>query len=826
MKNAAKETFVAAVNNAPAIETDFMVGLNQEQVAKRIEEGFSNKTPKKVTKSYWQILSDNLFSFFNLIFLAITVLMLVAGMRGTYYLFLIPILGNILIGLIADCRARRLVDKLRVVNEESFSVMRDKKEVKLPLDQIVLSDIVVLRSGDQVPADLVIVNGRVKMDESLISGESTLLAKAPGDSLLSGSFVHSGKCYARVVHVGAANYAETIEHAAKSFTRPKSELKASVLLIFQWTGFTAIALFLAMLATWLITDRLNGTALDYAAFSGFVIATSGSIEAMIPAGLYLLTSLTLAIGIINLSKEKIDVQELYSIEMLSRIDTLCFDKTGTLTDGHLVVQDFYNYSEASDGEVKDFLGSLLTSSGDANDTAVCLKAAFGVGTHRAERAIAFTSETKFSAASFKDVGTYVLGAPGFVEAEPNEIADARIAHLCEQGYRVVGVYWSKKMMSEAALPKKLSLVGVISLQDHIKDDAKETIAWFKENGVAIKIVSGDDPRTCSEIAASVGIPGAANSVSLQGKNEKDLAGLADKSTVYGRVTPEQKAALIEEWQKQGHKVAMVGDGVNDVLALKKADCSIAMASGAMAARNVAHLVSLDSDFAHLPAVVREGRRVINNLQRSSVLFLSKTLFAILTTLLFLIVSWVNRAPYAYPFTTKSLIVWETITIGFGGLALSLQPSKEPLRGSYLKNVLTRSLPSGFLEFLSVAVIFLAAAISPSFFSADTTASYGVAAAVSVLAFTAISYLILFRVSYPFDRYRLIVFCLSLILGVGYFSLDLFYAKGSFLGIAYETIPAPAFILLAGTVATIAILYFAFGWVNDAKNAKKTGGKKA
>jgi cation-transporting P-type ATPase E len=805
------------------IEADFMVGLTPDEVNKRESQGLVNRLPKKVTKSYPQIFADNLFSFFNLIFLSITILMLVAGMKGTYYFFLIPIVGNIIVGLVADLHARRLVDKLRLFNEEKIHVMRDKKEVELPLQELVLSDILVLYAGDQLPADAVIVNGRLAMDESLVSGESTYLAKRPGDSLLSGSIVHSGKAYARVEHVGNANYAEKLEQSAKTFMRPRSELKASVLKIFAWTGSTAALLFLAMLATWLITDSKQGVALDYAAFQGFIKGTSGSIVAMIPAGLYLLISLTLAIGIINLAKRRIDVQELYSIEMLSRVDTICFDKTGTLTDGKLQVSDFYNYSEASDLELKDYLASLLTATGDANPTALCLKNTFGVGSHRASWALAFSSETKYSAASFKDEGTYVLAAPGFVEAAHNEIGEARIQHLCERGHRVLAIYYGKKEIENGALPRKLALIGVISLQDHIKDDAKETIAWFKKSGVAVKLISGDSPITSSEIANAVGIEGAANEVSLEKVSDEELPSLVKANTVFGRVTPEQKAAIIGILQSEGHKVAMVGDGVNDILALKKADCSIAMASGAMASRNVAHLVSLDNDFSKLPAVVIEGRRVINNLQRSSTLFLSKTLFAILTTLVFLIVSWIQNTPYAYPFTTKSLIVWETITIGFGGLFLSLQPSKEPLKGSYLKNVIQDSLPSGLFEFLSMIVIFSAYWISPSFFGEDSNA-YGAAAAIAVFAFTAISYLVLAKVSYPFDRYRTIVFCLSFLLGVGYFLLDIFWGQGNLLGIPYSTLPSRAIILDVVLVVVIAILYATYVVLSRLMRAKKAGGK--
>lgn len=821
-----REELIKSIAEEPAIEADFMVGLTSAQVEQRIKDGFNNRIPKKVTKSFWQIFCDNFFSFFNLVFFAIAVLMLFAQLDWTYFFFLLPIVCNIIIGLVADIHARVLVDKLRLVTDPKVNVMRDGKELSLGVDEVVLSDIMVLHSGDQICADGVIVNGTLKLDESLVTGESEAIHKMTGDQILSGTFVVAGKAYVRVNRVGLANYAEGLQDSAKNFERPYSELKESCLKIFWTSGVTAIVLFLAMLLTWIITTKARGLDLDFASYRGFIRSTSGSLEAMIPAGLYLLTSLTLAIGIINLAKRRMNVQELYSIEMLARVDTICFDKTGTLTDGVLSIKEFYNFSDFTDAELQGLLSGLLVGTGDSNGTATALKKAYPHPTHNAVCSIPFDSERKYSAASFAGMGTLALGAPGFVSALPNAIADARASQLASRGYRVVGLYWSKKMIANNDIPAKMAFIGLLSLSDHVKADAKPTIDWFRSNGVGIKIISGDNPVTVSEIANEVGVPGAVNYISLENIKDEDIPSLADRYTVFGRVKPEQKALLVSALQEEGHKVAMTGDGVNDILALKKADCSIAMASGSSAARNVAHLVSLDNDFSKLPDVVAEGRRVINNLQRTASLFLSKTVFAIIVTIAFLVVSWATGRGYSYPFTTKNMLVWEMVTIGGGGLFLSLQPSKERLQGSYLANVLVKAVPAGISEILLVGVFYITAAIFPSFMSADA------AKGLSVIGFTAISYLVLFRISLPFDTYRTTVFCSLLIVGAAFFAIDGYFSVNypnnhlaHLFGINYQALGPQQILMSVILFVCLCAVYVLLDWASR-KIAKKCGLKKA
>lgn len=814
-----KEEFIKEVASAPVLEADFMVGLSSEQVQARIAEGFTNKTPKKVTKTYWEIFCDNFFSFFNMVFFGIAVLMAFAHIDISNYLFLLPILCNIVIGLFTDIRARQLVDRLRLVTDPKVTVMRDHKMIDLPVDEVVLSDIMVLNTGDQICADAIIVQGRLNVDESLLTGESDSVLKTTDEQILSGSFVRSGKAYARVNRVGIANFAEGLQDSAKHFDRPNSELKSSSLKIFWTTGALSIVLGVAMTITWIATSFAQKGGLSFTDYQNFIHYTlSGSMEAMIPAGLYLLTSLTLGIGVINLANKHMNVQQLYSLEMLARVDTICFDKTGTLTDGMLAVKDLVNYSKLNNKEIQDILASLVKSTGDKNATASAISRYFKSAPYTAQFSLPFDSSKKYSAATFPEKGTFVLGAPGFVDAVPSSEGAAMVEEMAKRGLRVVGLYGNNKPLKNGEIPAKSTLIALISFSDHLKNDAKKTIAWFVENRVAIKVISGDNPVTVSQIAKEAGVPHGDLYLNMIDVKDEDIPNLVNSYAVFGRVSPEQKSLLVTALQKEGHKVAMTGDGVNDILALKKADCSIAMASGASAARNVAHMVSMDNDFSKLPDVVGEGRRVINNLQRTASLFLTKTVFAIVLTSVFLFVSWFEHVPFAYPFIVKNMYVWEIVTIGLGGLLLSLQPTKERLKGSYLSNVLSEAIPAGLTCIAAVGFYYILAACLPSFLSLEN------ARTLSVVTFTALSYLILFRVSLPFDNYRAIVFVSLLIVGFLFFFLDSSLDLQLF-GIRYTLIANHVFLGLSVFVV-LATLYFLIDWLGKKFLYKKEnpGGK--
>lgn len=786
------EDFISRVEKQKPINTDFSVGLKEYQVEIRRKQGFVNKVPPKVTKTTWNIIKDNVFTFFNLMFLIIGLSLLIANAPVKFYLFAIPVLANISIGLISDIRARSLVQKLRLVNNPKARVVRNGRERDIPVEDLVLSDVMVVFAGDQICADATILSGSLSVDQSMLTGESIKIKKKVGSTILSGTYATSGKAYCRVDKVGIANYAERLQDSAKSFSRPKSELKSSSLKIFKITGIIAVCFGLAETLSWLIGLGFKPTYQDYRTF---VMGTlSGSLEAMIPAGLYLLTSIALETGVINLAKKRMNVQELYSLEMLARSDVICFDKTGTLTDGNLGLHAFKNYSKLSDEELATRVKSLVVATGDNNSTALCIRKSFEQHPYPATQSIPFNSDNKYSAATLPKKGTYVIGAPGFVPAGKLTAAEREIKTYTNRGFRVLGVYYNKLPIRNGKLQGKCTMIGLLILEDHIKEDAPETIKWFVDNRVTVKVISGDNPITVSEIAKSVGVPDGDKYINMYKVKDEEIPEIVDKYAVFGRVKPNQKELIVAALQAKGHTVAMTGDGVNDILALKKADCSIAMASGSSAAQTVSHLVSLDSDFSKLPFVVAEGRRVINNLQRSSALFLTKTAFAIFVTLGSLIISWSNQMPYTYPFNPTNMYIWELVTIGLGGLLLSLQPSRERLKGSYLGNVLLRAIPAALTGCLAVSTFLVygfVQSLQVSDYESKMQAIH-LALSLSVLGFTAISYVSLFRISLPLDGYRTAVFVVLVVAGLGLLTLDYIMTKkypdgifANLFGIDYE-----------------------------------------
>ncbi len=808
-----KEKLLIELEKAEKYSPDTKNGLNDDQIKARREAGLVNKTPKKVTKSYWKIFTDNFFSFFNAILFLIAILMLTGGIfEIKYYGFLFVLFANIIIGLVTDIRARAMVDKLRLITDPKARVVRNGEETEIPVGEIVYEDIMILSPGEQICADGIVVEGSLKTDESLISGESAAIEKTIGSQIYSGSYVKSGKAYVSVNRVGSANYAEDIQSKAQEFSRPKSELKRSCIEIFMATGFVSMLMGLLETATY-IAKCINSTGFTRENYYDFTKMIGGSMVAMIPSGLYLLVSLTLATGVIALARKRMNVQELYCIEMLARVDVLCFDKTGTLTDGTIVVDKIHSldpsYDETKIGEI---LGSLVKATKDENGTAKAISSSFVSAPFTPVASIPFDSEYKYSAASFEGEGTYIMGAYGFIEKEKDEKTESLIESLSSEGLRVIALYQNDKMIENGKIPCKNHLIALISFTDHIKDDAKPNIEWFKKNGVQVKVISGDNALTVSHIAGLVGVENASDYVSMDEVKDEDIPSLVENHSVFGRVKPEQKALIVEALQAKGHKVAMTGDGVNDIIALKKADCSIAMASGSSAARNVAHIVSMDNGFSKLPDVVGEGRRVINNLQRSASLFLGKTIFAIVVSFAFLVLSWCGKG--GYPFSTTNLFVWEFATIGAGGFFLALQPSNERLSGSFVRNVLAAALPSGLMEILVVACCFAAHAINPEFMS------YRAAVTTSTIAFTIMSYPILFRISLPLDKYRTPIFFFLFAVGVACFLLDFLMPgkttdAGNFsflLDLDYGVMNLSLAFFILGQIVLLTALYFFIDWL--------------
>ncbi|OPZ37142.1 MAG: Calcium-transporting ATPase 1 [Tenericutes bacterium ADurb.BinA155] len=814
------KTLEEKIAAAPRYDVSFNDGLTPEQVQARREEGLYNKTRKHPTKSYAQIVFDNVFNFFNVLLVIIFVAMLFGHLPATSYFFMVILVANMTIGLIQDIHARHLVDRLRLLTDPKAKIVRNGTVLSLPVDDVVLGDILQLDAGDQICSDAVLVDGSCHCDESLLTGESVAVEKAVGDHVLSGSFLTKGHCRVRVEKIGAANYAETIEGKASSFRRPKSEIKSAIGQIFVFAGVITIVLGLTMTITWAAKADLSNPD----SYQRFIQSTSGSLVAMIPAGMYLLTSLTLAVGVILLARKRMLVQELYCIEMLARVDVLCLDKTGTLTDGSMNVEHIYPVSDFTDEQIDRALQGIVYGTADSNATAMAIKKYYPDGNGQDVISfICFDSALKYSAASFKE-GTYVLGAPGFVKAKDNREGDVKLDSLTKAGFRVLGLYFNKTQISEGKINGTFELVALVSLSDHIKEDAASNIAWFKNNGVEIRVISGDNPITVSQIAVKVGVPNGANYVNCTGKSDAELEALSKDHTVFGRVTPEQKEVLINAYKKQGHTVAMTGDGVNDILALKSADCSIAMASGAEAARNVSYLVSLDNDFSKLPAVVDQGRRVINNLQRTCSLFLSKTLFAMTLSVIFLITQWSGQI--AYPFSTQNMLVWEGVSIGVAAFFLALQPSKERLKGSFLGNILVKALPAGLTEILAVVLTYLISYFWSGSFCSATSRELITQAAVllAVISFTTVSYVVLFRICLPFNSYRTVLFIAMLLLGICFFVTDYFVPTIKLLNLSWKNLTW-GFSLVAFTIVTLCSgFYFLVDWGIRKIASKSSGGR--
>lgn len=809
------------ISAATPFEVNPSQGLNKEQVETRKKEGLSNKTKKQVTKTYPQILFDNLFNFLNIILFVVFILMVLAKLSFANYFFMIILTANIVIGIIQDINARRMVDKLRVVTDPKAKVIRDGREWELPVNEVVLSDIVRLSNGDQICADSIVRSGEVSVDESLLTGESVPVRKKEGDLIYSGTFLTKGECLAEVCKVGAANYAETLRSHASEFNRPKSEIKQSINSIVLICGIMAICFGATQFITFTIQGLNDGLSFFdmygsmNPSLSSLIGSVSGSMVAMLPTGMFLLTSLTLAVGVISLAKKRVLVQQLYCIEMLARIDMLCLDKTGTLTDGTMALTETITFGRNTQpSEIGYLVSAILHFTRDSNPTAEALSKAFGSSCNEQMVAsIPFDSELKYSAVSLADEGTYVFGAYGFVPAKENIEVKQTIASKANEGYRCLVVARNKKYIKDGKVPDGCEIIGVLVLSDHIKDDARENIKWFKDSGVEIRVISGDDPVTVSEIAKRVGVPNAEACVSLEGKSLEETSKLAGMYSVFGRVNPEQKAVLVSAYKNMGKKVAMTGDGVNDILALKVADCSIAMASGSEAARNVSHLVALDSDFSKLPDVVFQGRRVINNLQRTCSLFVTKTIFAIVISTIF-IVSMLAGGK-SYPYTTANMFLWEFLTIGVSSFFLALQPSNEKLQGSFLRNILVKAVPAGLTEIFAALIPFVIYLGWPNALSMSGSNAWEAARTCSVLSFTLMSFLALFRICVPFNKYRTVLFIGLSILGALIIGGDIYFyfsrnlAASPILRLQWNNLSWGFYLITTLNIFIFGALYFLF-----------------
>ena len=653
-------------------------GLTKEEVAQRVQKGQTNLTQTVPTKSVKRIIRDNICTLFNLINVILAALVIAVGSYKNV-LFMGVILCNTAIGIFQEIRAKRTVDRLSLISAPKAHVLRDGALIQLPMEELVLDDIMMLEAGQQVGADCVLLEGNCEMDESLLTGESDPIHKAPGEELLSGSIVVSGKGYARINRVGKDSYAAKILGDVKYIKKPHSEIMVAINQILKVIGIGIIPVGLLLFGKSLFFTDAN--------FSLAIVSTVAALIGMIPEGLILLTSVSLAAGVVALGRRNALVNELFGIETLARTDVVCMDKTGTLTSGEMFLDRTLPLGDATPEEIGTCMALLLHTGADETPTVRALSQAFAAADGAAVlQAVPFSSERKWSAAQAEGLGSVLLGAP---ERLLSGQALTQAQTLASEGLRVLALARSSFPLSGETLPEGLIPLALLCLRDALRPNVQKTVRYFGEQGVALKVISGDNPLTVSHAAAAAGVPGADRMVDLSAlSGSKDYAALSRSYTIFGRVSPQDKQGLIEALRKDGHGVAMAGDGVNDIPAPKAAACSIAMAGGSDAACRVAQITLLDADFDVMPRIVLEGRRVINNITRAASLFLVKNIFSLILSVLLLIF------PFAYPFAPIQLTLVSSLTIGLPSFVLALQPSRDRVSGRFLRNVIMRALPGG------------------------------------------------------------------------------------------------------------------------------------
>ena len=688
-----------------------MTGLTNEQVQERIAEGKVNANENPNTRTYKQIIRENTLTFFNFLNLVLLVLVLfVRSYKNSMFMGIILI--NTVIGIIQEVRAKKTIDKLAILTESKTVVLREGKKWNISTEKLVIDDLIFLKTGDQVPADVKILEGSVEVNESLLTGESDNLAKNPGDELFSGSFVTSGEACCQVIHVGKDNYASQITSEAKEFKRHNSELRNSLNAILKVISIIIVPLgaMLFYKQYYIVGDTLKDSVVNMVA----------AVLGMIPEGLVLLTSVALTLGSMVLATKKTLVQELYCIETLARVDTLCLDKTGTITEGTMKVEDVQLYESGQDSgektidtdaeteagsdsmedatseadkkklqEMEHIMENLMSVLHDQNATADALRKRFPAKSDlKLVHAIPFSSDRKYSGAVFEEKGTYLIGAAQFLFPEGNEELLAHCSTYAEEGFRILILAHSDEETESTKLPAGLEPVGLFLITDVIREEAPDTLAFFDSQGVDLKVISGDDPVTVSAIAKKAGLKNAdhyidATTITTPEEMQRAVA----ECSVFGRVTPQQKKQMVQALQAQKHTVAMTGDGVNDVLALKEADCSIAMAAGSDAAKNIANVVLLDSNFGAMPHIVNQGRRVVNNIRSAASMFLIKTIFSVLLSLITIFFG------DAYPFEPIQMSLISACAVGIPTFLLTQENNYDKIDHTFLRHVFMNAFPA-------------------------------------------------------------------------------------------------------------------------------------
>ena len=737
------------------ITTDMGKGLTADEVQQRIDSGKINGDQNVKTKSVAQILRENIVTFFNFIFIVFAVLicffidssekfLTIVGNFG----FLILIVFNALVGIVQELRAKHTIDKLSLISAPKAVVIRDGEQKEIAVKDIVLDDITVLASGSQICADSFVVEGSIEVNESLITGEPDAILKNVGDKIMSGSFVVSGNAKAQVDHVGMDNFATKISAGAKYFKKPNSEIWRSLMFIVKVMATILVPMGVMLFCVKYFAqenpeqaDKIITTLFGYKInqyLSTTVLGTVATLIGMIPSGLVALSSTVFCVSVIRLSRHKTLAQDLYCIETLARVDVLCLDKTGTITEGTMDVNSIEPVKNREIAEIKQIIKNVTSALEDNNATINALRAYVGDidVSCTAEQIVPFSSARKWSGARINGV-SYVIGAPEFVFKKKTKTLEKTTEEMAKKGYRVMVVASSKNKFADSELPSALKLESFIYITDKIRAEAPDTLRFFKHEGVTVKVISGDNPETVRAVAMRAGLEDCDNIIDMSTlTTEEEVYDAATKYTIFGRVLPDQKLMLVKALKKAGHTVAMTGDGVNDVLALKEADCSVAMASGSDAAKNVSSLVLLDSNFSSMPRVVAEGRRSINNLERSAALYIMKTVYNTLLALLFMVVT------VPLPFTPQNLTIMGAVTIGMPSVVLALEPNADRVTGRFLPKVLSNALPGGITVMLGAIAVILC----NRFFLTNLTDAQSQTVFIWVITF--VGFLLLFKVSLP------------------------------------------------------------------------------
>ncbi|MFA7076318.1 MAG: HAD-IC family P-type ATPase [Candidatus Izemoplasmatales bacterium] len=774
-------------------------GLTSLEVNERIHEGKINKSAKSNLKSPWQIISTNLFSYFNLILVVLALLLVSIGSYENTW-FIVIALANTSIGIFQEFKARSTIKKLSLITDSKVTVIREGFELEIPVDSVVIDDLFLLSAGKQIITDSIVEDGVLSVNEANLTGESHSIVKTCGDSLLSGSYVINGEAYVKATAVGKDNYIESLQAKVKTLSKTKSIILNSLKKLLKYIGIIIVPLGLLTFYNAFkssgydyLPDFIDNKELLYNA----ITKMAGSMVAMVPSGLFLLTTMTFATSVIKLAKKDTLVQELYSIETLARVDTLCLDKTGTITDGTMKVEKFEKVKnstiaidEFDDSTIKSIFTSMNFALKDKNQTAEALHDYFGVSEkYKAKSIVNFDSQNKYSIVEFKE-GIFVLGAPEMIMKSKYAKIKKQVENYAKEGKRVLLLARSKSIKQEKIAGEVTPIVLVI-IDDNIRESAVHTIQQFNSSAVNVKVISGDNAMTVSAIAKRASIIDADKYISLEDVVDEELEQIALNYNIFGRVKPHQKKLLIMYLQQHGRKVCMIGDGVNDVLALKQADVSVSLGSGTDASRNISHLVLLTDDFGALPNVVRQGRQIVSNLEKASVLYLVKTLYTILLTFILLFTTRI------YPFEPVQMIIIETFMIGIPSFFIALEPNNRRFSGVFLKNVMKNVLPGALIIIMNLLAVFW---VSSQFGLLNEKEI----SSVGIIAATFAYWLVLVNVSTPLNLMKTIVIFSSAIISVFAFTLP--GLREFFRLVEFTT---PSFLLLLLLMESSYIVYSAY-----------------